>query len=238
MGISREMNDVKEPRKKHYIKSTFVAGVLVVVPLILTLWVTLWAFRLLTAYLPLIVRALSSDLAALLAHNPLVDFGARFISLLVVVLLIYLVGLMTRSVLLTRLVKSWERLLLRLPVVSIVYSTMRQVGSSLLKDRPDKMFSKVVIIEYPRKGVWAIGFLSADAPDEINRVAGVRMKSVFVPTTPNPTSGFLLLVPVAEITILTMSVADGMRLVISGGAVPPGSQLDEPRLPLLPESRI
>jgi uncharacterized membrane protein len=217
-----------EVKRRHYFKSTLAAGFLVVMPLLLTVWLMLWLFQLITAYLPGILQSISPDLEELRQRNALFDFGIRLAGLGVAGLLIYFIGMLTRSVLVSRLIVGWERLLLRVPVFRVIYSTVLQIGRSILNDRPDKMFNKVVLIEYPRRGLWAIGFLTAAAPAEISLQAGQPLHSVFLPTTPNPTSGFLLLVPADEIKLLSMDVADGMRLVISGGVVGPGEEWHTP----------
>ncbi len=220
-----------EVKRRHHYKGTLAAGFLVVVPLLLTIWLMLWLFQLFTAYLPGILRSISPDMEELRQRNPLFDFGVRLVGLGVVGLVIYFIGILTRSVVVARLLVGWERLLLRVPVFRVIYSTVLQIGRSILNDRPDKMFNKVVLVEYPRRGVWAIGFLTAAAPAEICSRAGRQLHSVFLPTTPNPTSGFLLLVPADEIELLSMDVADGMRLVISGGVVHPGEEWHTPVAP-------
>ena len=142
---------------------------------------------------------------------------------------IYLIGLIARNVFGRRLIHLLERLLLRLPLLGSVYSTVHQIGHAILAGTSNGMFRKVVLIEYPKKDSFAIGFVTADACASCNTASGHDLISVFVPTTPNPTSGFLLLLPKSDISFLDMSVAEGMRLVISGGVVrPPTKQPPQP----------
>ena len=129
-------------------------------------------------------------------------------------------------------------IMLKLPLLSTVYSTTRQIGEALWAPQGN-MFRKAVLLEYPRRGIYAIGFLTSENEEnwEIGEKTGKQLVSIFLPTTPNPTSGFLLLLPKEECIILDMKVADAMRLVISGGAVKahekkftvsPGNQVLQP----------
>ncbi len=117
---------------------------------------------------------------------------------------------------------SWaEELLARIPVVRTIYGGLKKLTEQVFSGS-GTAFRKVVLFEYPRKGVWSVGFLSADAPAEVSTASGrTDLAAVFVPTTPNPTSGFILLVPRAELIELSMSVQQGMQYVISLGVVAP-----------------
>jgi len=132
-----------------------------------------------------------------------------------------------------RIFDLMETLLLKLPMIRTVYSTLRQFGFAIFHGGGAGTFRQVALIEYPRKGLYVIAFVTAEAPTECSRAANMPLTCVFVPTTPNPTSGFLLLLPETEVQILSMSVLEGMRLVISGGVVKP----ETGRPPLEPSSR-
>ena len=121
-----------------------------------------------------------------------------------------------------------ERVILGIPGVSTVYTSVKQVVSTFSTQNRN-LFSKVVVVQYPRPGIWSVGFLTNKVQGEAQAKVGQELWSVFVPTSPNPTSGFVLLLPPDEITELDMSVGDGMKLVISGGAVVPPSKGAEPR---------
>ena len=114
-----------------------------------------------------------------------------------------------------------EKLLLRLPMVRTIYSTIQQIGRALIQGGGTGMFRQVVQIEYPKEGCYVLGFLTAEAAAECKAKSKRDLISIFVPTTPNPTSGFLLFVPREDVLFLEMTVVEGMRLVISGGAVAP-----------------
>lgn len=144
----------------------------------------------------------------------------RLVSTLVVLALITLLGLCSRFVIAKYFLHKVETILDRLPFISSVHRTVKQIVDTFSKQKK-AVFQEVVLLEYPRKGTYAIGFLTSVAKGEVQAKTGAETVNVFVPTTPNPTSGFLLMVPVSDITRMDMSVADGMKLVISGGAVVP-----------------
>ena len=113
-----------------------------------------------------------------------------------------------------------ERAIQRIPGVGAVYNSVKQIVATFGTQNRN-LFSKVVLVEFPRKGVWTLGFLTNKQQGEAQSLTGAETWTVFVPTTPNPTSGFLLMLPKHEITELEMSVGDGMKMIISGGAVVP-----------------
>jgi len=138
----------------------------------------------------------------------------------IVVILVTLLGLVSRWVLGQYFGGLAERFIQSIPGVSIVYNTVKQiVGTFGAQNR--NLFSKVVLVEFPRAGVRTIGFLTSKAQGEAHARAGIEFWTVFVPTTPNPTGGYLLLFPKEEVIELDMSVGDGMKLIISGGSVLP-----------------
>jgi uncharacterized membrane protein len=127
------------------------------------------------------------------------------------------------------LVRLGERLLSRMPVVRGVYGTLKQIFETVLAQK-SRSFREVVLVEYPRRGVGAIGFVTGPTSGEIQACSGEELVNVFVPTTPNPTSGFLLFVPRSDLIHLDMSVEDGIKMVISGGIVgPPAGVQDDGR---------
>ena len=125
-------------------------------------------------------------------------------------------------------------MVLQIPGVRILYSGLKQIVETVV-NQGDQNFEKACLIEYPRKGIWAIGFISTSAKGEIAAKSSQDMVSVFVPTTPNPTSGFLLFFPTSDVQILDMNVEDAAKLIISAGLVYPDGQgnvtTDRPQLP-------
>ena len=118
------------------------------------------------------------------------------------------------------ILNRFEHLLDRVPFINTVYRTVKQIVDTFSKQQK-AVFQEAVLLEYPRKRCYVLGFLTSEAKGETQKVTGEEILNIFVPTTPNPTSGFLLMVPKEDITRLNMSVTDGMKLIISGGAVVP-----------------
>jgi len=136
------------------------------------------------------------------------------------VLSLTFLGFLSNYVLGKFFINSAEKILGRVPFVSTVYRTVKQIVDTFGKENR-AVFNQVVMVEYPRKGCYTIGFLTNDAAGETEAVIGRELTTVFVPTTPNPTSGFLLFVPREEVYGMDMSLGEGMKLLISGGAVIP-----------------
>ena len=143
--------------------------------------------------------------------------------LVTVVLLILLVGILVNNYVGRRFYQFGDRVLTRIPLFNKIYMAIKQIAESLLS-RETTVFRAVGLIEYPRKGLWCIVFLTEVPGKEILEATGPGMRSVFLPTTPNPTSGFLLMVPEKDITRLAMTVEEGLKMVISGGAYVPGRE--------------
>jgi uncharacterized membrane protein len=153
---------------------------------------------------------------------PAVALALEIISILVVFLLITLLGFGSRFVFGRILLRGIEQLLGQVPFINTVYRTVKQIVDTF-GQQEKAVFQEVVLIEYPRPNCYVIGFLTSSAKGEPQEVTGAHIVNIFVPTTPNPTSGFLLMLPDQDVTRLKMSITDGMKLIISGGAVvPPG----------------
>jgi len=134
--------------------------------------------------------------------------------------LLLLTGMLVANFLGRRLVGLWEGLLRRIPLVRSIYSSVKQVTETIFSSKGES-FRQVVLIEYPRKGMWSIAFLTNSSLGEVSERLEEDMVSVFLPTTPNPTSGFVLILPRSEITVLEMPIEDALRFVMSVGVVVP-----------------
>ena len=157
---------------------------------------------------------------------PSVKFALEATSIFVVFSLITLLGYGSRFVLGRIILGGLERLLNRVPLINTIYRTVKQIVDTFGQQKK-AIFQEVALIEYPRKRCYAIGFLTSTAKGEIQASTDEHIVNVFVPTTPNPTSGFLLMLPEEDIKRLQMSIADGMKLIISGGAVTPDPKTGE-----------
>ena len=137
------------------------------------------------------------------------------------VFLIIATGMFARNIFGKKLIEWGERILNKLPFVKKIYKPIQEISKVFLTDRRT-VFEKPVLIEYPRKGIYSLGFYTRRATEEIEGKTRQELMSVFLPTTPNPTSGFLLFVPVEDCIDLNMSIEEAMKLIVSGGAVVPG----------------
>ena len=144
-------------------------------------------------------------------------------------LVIFLTGVLTANFLGQRLVRIWEKVLARIPIVNTVYSSVKQVSDTLLSPQGNA-FRKALLVEYPRRGCWTIGFMTGTPAQEVRQHIEEDMVSLYVPTTPNPTSGFFLMVPRADTRELDMSVDEALKYVVSMGVVVPTARI--PNLPV------
>ena len=195
-------------------RNAFISGALLLAPLI----VTVLAFTWFVGAIGGPVRSLFFDrLPASLRDLP---FLWDVVSTVIVILLTTLLGYVSRYVFGKYFVSIGERFMLSIPGVSAVYNTVKQIVDTFGTQNRN-LFNQVVLVQFPRAGVWTIGFLTNKTQGEAQVKSTVEAWTVFVPTTPNPTSGFLLLLPRGEIVELDMSVGEGMKMIISGGAVVP-----------------
>ena len=155
------------------------------------------------------------------------EYGLYVGAIVVVGCLITMLGWLSKLLIGRILVNTFERIVDNVPVVRSVYNTVKQIRDTFVQQEK-AVFQKSVLIEYPRKGIWVLGFMTGHGKGEIQARTSSELINVFIPTTPNPTSGFLLMVPRKEVHDLDMSIPDAMKLIISGGAVvPPWKQPPE-----------
>lgn len=220
-------------------RNRVVAGLFVVVPIGVSLWIGWFVFTKLTEWSVKLISTLFLFLQGhefygaetLAAFSVIVDNFwfitlVRLVSICIIIMGLFLVGEIAKWTVGKRLLYFTESLMMKVPMLNYVYSTIRQIGDALWSPHGG-MFRQVVLFEYPRKGLYVIGFLTNENKSdfEIQKKVGKDLLSVFLPTTPNPTSGFLLFLPREDCVFLDMDVTEGMRLVISGGAVSPTSNL-------------
>jgi len=196
------------------LRNAFFSGVLLLAPLV----VTIWAFTKIIDVVGGTFRPLYEDyLPESLQRIP---FFWDLAATVAVLLLVTLLGYVSQYVFGKFFLDIIERFALNIPGVGTVYNSVKQIVTTFGSERKN-LFSKVVLVQFPRAGAWTLGFLTNKHQGEAQTRAGPEMWTVFVPTTPNPTSGFLLILPRPEVVELEMTVGDGMRLIISGGAVVP-----------------
>ncbi len=198
---------------RHKLKNYFLTGLLVVVPIALTFLVVRWIVTFMDHYLSRVLPP---------AWQPDHLFGVWVpgLGLVATLLLIMLVGVLTANIFGRKLVHFYEFLLDKIPFVKGIYSLFKQVADTVIS-RDRGAFRKVVLIEYPRRDIWAVAFVTGISEGEVQEVTSKRLVNIFVPTTPNPTSGFYILVPEDDMIELSMTVEEAFKLIISGGMVTP-----------------
>ncbi len=194
------------------IKRYFITGLLIWVPLVITAWV-----------LSIIVSTLDQSLQLLpeaIHPRNLLGFSLPGVGALLTLAMILLTGFLATNIIGQKLVVWWDKLLSRIPVVNSVYKAVKQVSDTLFAPNGNA-FRKALLVQYPRPGVWTIAFLTgAPGGDIRNHLAGDYV-SIYVPTTPNPTSGFFLMLPRQDVVELDMSIDEALKYIISMGVVAP-----------------
>lgn len=200
---------------KQDLKNDLIAGLLVVIPLATTIWLAItisaWVVRLLTRF--------PKQLTPFDGLNPfLVDLINLLIGLSVPLLAILIIGLMARNIAGRWLLDVGEKVVQSIPLAGSVYKTLQQLLQTVFQDSSTR-FRRVVLIEYPRRGIWAVAFVTGAMT--ATATATPKMLSIFVPTTPNPTSGWYAIVPENDVVNLSISIEDAFKLILSGGIVGP-----------------
>lgn len=206
-------------RFKQALKNDLIAGLLVVIPLATTIWLTVTLGSGVIRFLTRVPKQ----------FNPFVDldpFLGNLLNLAVGLSVplggILLIGLMARNIAGQWLLGVSEQTVQAIPLAGSIYKTLKQLLETLLKDSKTR-FRRVVLVEYPRPGIWTMGFVTGQAGEKIQQVVREPSLSVFFPTTPNPTSGWYCIVPVADALDLDISVEDAFKILVSGGIVAPGA---------------
>ncbi|MDQ6971222.1 MAG: DUF502 domain-containing protein [Mariprofundaceae bacterium] len=199
--------------KRHSpIKRWFFTGLILLVPILVTIYLFLAIVRSMDGLIRLVPTAWQPDI--------LIGFHIPGLGIVLTLLVILLTGMLGASFIGRWLVRMGESVVERIPLVRSVYGALKSVLETVLRDNQDS-FRRVVLVEYPRHGSYALGFISGSGHGEVQDKTEKKVVTVFVPTAPNPTSGFLLYIPENETTPLDMSVEDGMKCVISAGVITP-----------------
>lgn len=190
----------------------FLTGLLVLVPLAITLWV-----------LNAVISTMDQSLLLLPAQwQPETLFGFKIPGLgtVLTLFIIFITGVLTANFIGNSVVSAWEVLLNRIPIVNSIYSSVKQVSDTLFSSSGNA-FSKALLVQYPRNGSWTIAFLTGNPTGEVAQHLNGDFVSVYVPTTPNPTSGYFLIIPKSDVIELNMSVDTALKYVVSMGVVSP-----------------
>ncbi len=199
------------------LKNDLIAGLLVVIPLATTIWLTLSIARWVVDFLTSVPKQLNpfNELNPFLGN--LINLGVGFA---VPLLSLLLIGLMARNIVGRFLLDFGERTLKSIPLAGSIYTTLKQLLETLLQS--NSRFRRVVLLEYPRPGIWAIAFVTGSVAGSLTPDASRAMASVFIPTTPNPTTGWYAIVPESDMVTTSLTVEDAFKVLISGGIVTPG----------------
>ncbi|GAB1382362.1 MAG TPA: DUF502 domain-containing protein [Ottowia sp.] len=211
------------------LKQYFITGLLVWLPMGVTVWVLLWLLGILDG---IFLGVLSAAEAMVPALGPLANRLRHIpgLGVILVAIVILGTGLFVANMFGQWWLRQWHRLMTRIPVVRSIYSSVKQVSDTLFSGN-GQAFSKALLIQYPRAGAWTIAFVTGKPEGEVSCHLQGDFVSVYVPTTPNPTSGFFLMVPRADVVELNMSVDEALKYVISMGVVAPPQRApcaDEP----------
>jgi uncharacterized membrane protein len=195
------------------LRTYFFAGILITAPISLTIYLA-WLF------ITFVDERVFSVIPQQYNPETYLPFSIPGIGLLLALVGLTLIGALTAGILGRALHGLIEGTLNRLPIIRSLYGAIKQIMETVLANK-SSAFRECVLIEYPRKGIWTIGFITGTTRGEVQERTAEEVINVFVPTTPNPTSGFLLFVPMKDIIRLKMPIEDGLKLVVSGGIVTP-----------------
>jgi uncharacterized membrane protein len=203
---------MKKSQKKRSVlarlRNNFIAGVVVLIPIGITIYLTLF-----------IIKISSKILPKELNPNNYLPYDIPGVEIIISIILITFIGWLSLSFIGKKLLEIFNNILKRIPILRTIYSAFEQMLDIFTKSEKNK--KNVVLVEYPRKGSWAVGFATRENKSEISSKSKQNLINVFVPTTPNPTSGFLLMFPKEEVIYLDMSFEEASRFIVSAGSSEP-----------------
>lgn len=194
-------------------KKYFLTGLLILVPLAITLWVLNLVVTTMDQTLLLLPESLRNQF----------PFNIPGAGMLFTLLTIFLVGVLARNFVGRRLLHWWEALLQRIPIVSNIYTSVKQVSDTLFSPS-GQAFRKAVLVQFPRDGMWSVAFVVGDPGEQLEKPLAPNYVTVYVPTAPNPTSGYVLILPPSEVVDLDISIDEALKFVVSMGVVIPGTR--------------
>jgi uncharacterized membrane protein len=211
------------------VKRYLIAGLLAWLPLAITVWIVTWLVGTMDGLFLWLLQAAQAVLPESL--RPLLQrlTGVPFLSILVLALLMLATGMFVTNIFGQWWLRQWDRLMHRIPIVKSIYSSVKQVSDTLFSSSGNA-FREAVLVQYPRAGAWTIAFVTGKPGGEVAEHLNGDWVSVYVPTTPNPTSGFFLMMPRADVVSLGMSVDQALKYVISMGVVVPSLPGGRPNL--------
>lgn len=195
------------------LRTYFLAGLVVTAPIGITIYLA-WSF------LQILDRIVAPIIPGPYNPNTYMPFSLPGLGFIITVIFFIIVGWLTKNYLGRVIVRWSEYVVERVPVINKIYIAIKQVMETIMASKSDA-FKEVIMFEYPRKGMWVLGFLTGVTKGEVQELTDTEVVNVFLPTTPNPTSGFLLFVPKKDITFMKMTVEEGIKMIVSGGIITP-----------------
>jgi uncharacterized membrane protein len=201
--------------RPHFLRRTFLTGLLILLPLFVTYLLIAFLFNLFASAGAPLVKGLARVVGP--DHYAWIEPLESLVNLLLSLGVIFVLGLVGTNILGRRIITAVEVLLLRVPVVKTIYGAVKQMVDTF--QRPGGSFQRVVLLQYPSKGLWVIGFVAAERHDSLHLASSDTLLAVFIPTTPNPTSGFLVLVAPEDVVDVDYSIEEAFTFIVSSGIV-------------------
>ncbi len=211
----------KNKKKKTFylkVRKNFVTGLITLLPLFVTYIFIAWLMKFLHKNLAFVPKLISPD-------NDILIILFEFVLFLLILLFIYIVGVFTNKYIGKKTILMGESLLNRIPLIRTIYTGTKQILNGLMVSNK-KAFRKVVMVEYPRKGMWVLGFVTGEVYI-YKRKRKVKMITIFIPSTPNPTTGFMIILPQKDVKVVNISSDNALKSIISGGVLTPKLYVDE-----------
>ncbi len=204
-------NTTKKKTKKSILsrlRNYFITGILVLIPIGITLYLTLFLIKISSKILPKEINP-----------NSYLPYDIPGLEIFISLILITFIGWLSLTFIGQRLVQFFEKILNRIPILRTIYSSVEQLIENFSQDKKNK--KSVVLVQYPRQGIWAVGFATKENSGKIKNAIGQDTINVFVPTTPNPTSGFLLMFPIKDVIFVDLTFEEASKFVVSAGSINP-----------------
>ncbi len=194
------------------ISKYFIKGLITLLPLFITIWLISFLFNAVDGILGMYIEFF---------------FGKKVpgLGLIATVLLIYMTGFFTHYILGEKVFLWMESIVIKVPIVKSIYSSAKQINGVLFQSSETKSYNRACLVEYPRKGIWSMGFITTYAAQEIqDKIKEERVMSIFIPNTPTPATGFLIMAPAKDVIVLDMKTEDAFKLIVSGGVLKPAEK--------------
>jgi uncharacterized membrane protein len=208
----------------------FLRGLTVLLPTVLTIWIFIWGYHFINDTISVFIKRgmiLLIKLAGVSGEtlkNYWIDSGLSLAGFLIALGIVYAVGMLLASMFGKAIWRQIENFIMRTPLLNQVYPYIKQITDFFFKqEEAKKMFSKVVAVEYPRKGVWSVGLVTGTGLKKITDISGKELLTVFIATTPSPITGFVTIVPKEDVMDLDMTIEEAFRFIISAGLIAPGT---------------